>query len=121
MTTTVNLNRGEVAQIPFTITDTANGLVGKRVTWSVAAAANGPRLLRKEGGLPGSTAAITISTQVAGSITGFINILAADFNVLTGEAYVASLWTDDGAGGDHCVTLGGYDNLVISPNVARAA
>lgn len=118
---TVALNRGEVVALGFTITDSANGLGGKRVTWSVAFRAGAARLLRKVGGLPGSTADITITTQTAGQIIGKINISAADFDILCQPTYAASLWIDDGAGNDRCVTPGGVDTLSIINDVARAA
>jgi len=118
---TITIDRGELVAIPFSITDAANGLAGKRVTWSVARAANGQRLLRKVGGLPGSSADITITVQNAGAISGTINMLSADFALLPAGSYAVSLWTDDGIGGDQCVTAGGTDTLVIQPTVARAA
>lgn len=118
---TITIDRGEVCAIPFTITDTANGLLNMRVTWSVATAANRARVLRKVGGLPGSSADITITNQTAGQIDGTINLVAADFDTLTANRYMASLWIDDGAGLDQCVTAGGADELVIAGTVARGA
>lgn len=119
--TTITLNRDELVAIPFTITDAANGLAGKRVTWSVAKSVGGARVLRKVGGLPGSTADITVATQTAGSITGTINILAANFASLPRDFYFTSLWVDDGVGADRCVTPGGTDQLIIVSNVPRPA
>jgi hypothetical protein len=119
--TTITIDRGELVSIPFTITDSASGLASMRVTWSVASLAGGPRVLRKVGGLPGSSADITISSQTAGSIVGTINLALADFATMTAAAYAATLWIDDGAGVEYCVTSGGADTLAITPNVAREA
>lgn len=119
--TTVMLLRGEQSAIPFTITDPANGLAGRRVTWSVGRIPNGPRMLRKVGALPGSTADIAITSQTAGAISGFIYVSPTDFLSLLGNSYVASLWVDDGAGNDRCVTAGAFDTLVIADPVARAS
>jgi hypothetical protein len=121
MTTTITIDRDELVSIPFAITDAANGLANKRVTWSIAEVAGGPRLLRKVGGLPGSSADITISSQTAGAISGTINITPADFTYIPGKRYAATLWIDDGAGAEYCVSSGGADTLSITPNVARAA
>lgn len=118
---TITINRGETTSIPFSITDSANGLLNKRVTWAIAAAADCVRLLRKVGGLPGSTADITITSQTAGAIAGTINMLAADYALLTADTYAVSLWVDDGAGNDQCVTTAGIDTLQIIDTVAREA
>ena len=118
---TITIDRGELVSIPFTITDSANGLANKRVTWSVARSANGARALRKVGGLPGSSADITITSQSASQIDGTINIALADFDILTASSYVASLWIDDGAGAEFCVTPGGVEQLLITANVPRPA
>lgn len=118
---TININRDETTSIPFAITDSANGLLNMRVTWSVATGVSGPRLVRKVGGLPGSTSDITITSQSAGQIDGAINLGSADYAVLTAGRYLATLWIDDGAGVDRCVTPGGADELVIVGNVPRAA
>lgn len=118
---TIQINRGELTAIPFSITDAANGLAGKRVTWSLAQRLSGPRVLRKESATPGSTAAVTISGQAAGLITGFVNILLADYDTLVDDQYYATLWVDDGAGNDRCVTPGGADMLQIVKDVARPA
>jgi hypothetical protein len=116
----ININRGELTALLFSIIDAANGLAGKRVTWSVARVAGGPRVLRKVSGLPGSSADITIATQTAGSITGTINILLTDYATMTYAQYVASLWIDSDINDDRCVTPGGVDQLVITDDVPRA-
>ena len=117
----ITINRGEKTTIPFTISDAANGLAGKRVTWSVAIAPDCARVLRKTSGLPGSSADITISEQTSELITGTINLTVSDFDVLTREQYSTSMWVDDGANGDSCVSAGGVDNLVICGTVPRQA
>lgn len=119
MTTTVTLNRGEASAIPFTITDAANGLVGKRVTWAISSELNGKRTLQKVSGFGVTSSGVTISTINAGSITGFVNISVADYKALPAKSYYATLWVDDGAGVDRCVTPGGYDLLTINPDVPR--
>jgi hypothetical protein len=126
---TITLNREEKTEIPFTIVDPANGLSGKRVTWAVSDAIKsgdsyvmkppGYRVLRKVGGLPGSTSDITISSQTSGTITGTINILFADYVMLPADAYVASLWIDDGADGNRCVSVDDYDVVIIDRPVSR--
>jgi hypothetical protein len=116
----LTLNRGEKTAIPFVINDSGNGLLAMRVTWSVSALAGGSRNLRKVGGLPGSSADISITSQSASNITGSINIKSTDFLALPASAYVATLWIDDGLGGDRCVTAGGIDTLKINGDVARA-
>lgn len=118
---TITINRNEKTALPFSISDAANGLAAMRVTWSIANAASKYRVLRKVGGLPGSSADITITTQNAGSIVGVINIAVADFALLPLAQYVASLWIDDGAGNDRCVTAGGVDTLNITDDVNRLA
>ena len=118
---TITLLRRAAAAIPFNITDSANGLANKRVTWSLALAASGPRVMRKVGALPGSSADITITSQTAGAISGTINSAAADFATLTAAQYAATLWVDDGAGADTCVTAGGVDTVTIVDDVARIA
>lgn len=115
----ITINRGEPTAIAFMITDANAGLAGKRVTWSVARSPLLTALLRKVGGLPGSTPDITIASQTAGEIIGAINISAADFTILAAASYAATLWIDDGVGGDRCVSHYGHDELVIVPNVLR--
>lgn len=117
----ISINRGEKTVIPFTITDAANGLAGMRVTWSLAIAANGARVLRKVSGLPGSSADITITEQTAGSIAGTINLSVADFAALPKSEYAATLWVDDGVNNDRCVTAGGTDQLTVVNDVSRLA
>jgi hypothetical protein len=114
--TTLTINRGEKTNIPFSITDAANGLAASRVTWALSLAPNGAPALKKIGGLPGSSADVTIATQTAGSITGTINLGAADLGV---GSYFATLWVDDGAGNDRCVSPGGFDTVVVQPDVSR--
>lgn len=118
--TAITLNRGEACAIPFVITDAANGLLNKRISWTLAKAPGLARVLRKVSNLPGSTADVTITTQLAGSATGFINIIAADFDILTKSKYYATLWIDDGVGGDRCVTAGGTDLVTILNDVSRS-
>lgn len=116
---TITINRNEASAIPFSITDAGNGLSGKRVTWAVAPSAGSP-VLTKASGLPGSSAAVTITTQTASSIAGTINLAVADFTTLTADQYEATLWVDDGAGNDRCATAGGMDVLNINPVVKRS-
>jgi hypothetical protein len=116
-----SLNRGEATNIAFTITDQNNTLVGKRVTYSISLKPNGPRVLRKVGGLPGSSADITIATQTAGQITGTINLSAADTAALGLATYYGSLWVDDNAGNDRCATPNGAEAITVVDTVARAA
>lgn len=126
---TITINRNEKTAIPFAISDAANGLAAMRVTWSLAALdgmadrwairSPGTRVLRKVGNLPGSTADITIITQTAGSIVGTINLAVADFASLPDAQYAASLWVDDNANNDRCVTSGGFDLLAITNDVSR--
>jgi hypothetical protein len=116
---TVTLNRGSSGAVPFTITDTNNGLLGKRVTWAIGASTSGSALLKKVSGLPGSSADITITTQTANQITGTINMASADYAALPGSSYVSSLWVDDGAASSQCVTTNGADTLVINGAVPR--
>lgn len=117
----ITINRNEKTALAFAINDPANGLAAMRVTWSIAEVLDGARILRKVGGLPGSSADITITTQTAGSIVGVINLAVADFAGLLKLRYLSSLWIDDGISGDRCVTPGGTDNLVITSNVPRLA
>jgi hypothetical protein len=110
--TTLTLNRGEKTAIPFSITDVNNGLLGKRVTWSVAESlyssssppAAPPAILKRASGLGASSAEVTIAVQTAALVTGTINLSAADYALLPKSQYIASLWIDDGAGNDSCVT-----------------
>lgn len=115
---TTSINRGAKASVPFSITDANAGLGGKRVTWSVSTP-EGVRVLKKVGGLPGSTADITITTQSASLITGFVNILVADYASMPADEYYATLWVDDGAGNDLCVSDGGFDILTINHTSSR--
>lgn len=110
---TITLSRGETAAITFTIEDANNGLLGKRVTWSVAEspykssspAAAPVALLKKASGQAASSADVTITSQLAGEIRGTINLKAADYANLPKSQYIASLWIDDAAGNDRCVTV----------------
>lgn len=114
MSTTIELCRGEVVSVPFEITDAASGLAGKRVTWVVGKKPNGERLLSKASNLGSSSSAVTISTQTAASITGYINVFSSDYAAFPlGQTLYASLWVDDGAGVERCVTDGGYDYLSV--------
>jgi hypothetical protein len=115
----ITLNRGSSGAVPFSITDSNNGLLGKRVTWSVGSASTGAAVLKKVGGLPGSSADITIATQTANAITGQINITAADYASLPASSYLTSLWIDDGALSQQCVTTNGHDTLTINAAVQR--
>jgi hypothetical protein len=119
--TTVTIKRGEVVAIPFSITDAASGLVGKRVTWVVAAKPNtGARLLTKASALGSSSAAVTINTQTGALIEGTINIDNADYSALpVGAALFSSLWVDDGAASIRCATPAGVDRLVILDSVPK--
>lgn len=114
------VNRGETRQLPFVITDVANSLVGKRVTWAVGTRtpSGATRLLSKVSGLPGSTSDITITSQNAQQIIGTINLAAADFASLPELTYHATLWIDDGTK-QYCVSPGGHDVLRINPAVPR--
>lgn len=116
----ITVNRGETRQLPFTITDVANSLIGKRVTWVVGTRtpSGATRLLSKASALPGSSVDITITTQTAQQISGTINLAVADFTSLTELTYHASLWIDDGTK-QYCVTPGGHDVLRINPAVPR--
>ncbi len=116
--TTVTINRGDVISIPFTITDAANGLAGKRVTWALAAVAGAP-IRTKASGLAASSADVTISSQSAGSISGTINMSADDYTALPDEMYLATLWVDDGSTTTRVTTDGGTDVLNITPVVNR--
>jgi hypothetical protein len=119
MNATITINRGELTAIPFSITDAANGLLGKRVTWSLAnirAAGDTTAIaavLKKASGMGVSSADVTIASIAAGLITGAINLLPADFSTLTGDRYLATLWIDDNAGGDRCVTPGGGADVLV--------
>lgn len=115
--TTTTVNRGEKTAIPFSITDANNGLLASRVTWTLSLAQNGAPIAKKVGGLPGSTADITILTQTAAAITGTINIGVGDLGV---GSYFATLWVDDGAGNDRCVSPGGFDTVIVQPDVSRS-
>lgn len=116
---TITINRGEAVSIPFAITDAGNSLANKRVTWSVGLRTGAPAsLLKKVGGLPGSTADISITAQNAAQITGVINVTAADYANLLDSEYHATLWVDDGTS-PRCVTSGGFDLLKINPAVSR--
>ncbi len=118
---TIQIVRGESTAIDFSISDTNGGLSGKRVTLSIADALRADPVLRKVGGLPGSTADITIVTQTSNSIEGTINISINDFDSLILDEYVMTLWVDDGSGGDRMVTPNGYDTLTILNSVPRVA
>lgn len=119
--TTTTVNRGEKTAIPFSITDGINNaLAGTRVTAALASSMGGKAVLTKVGGLPGSSADIFIATQAPALITGSINITVADFATLVAPTYYLSLWVDDGAGNDRCVTPGGADVLQIVSDVPRA-
>lgn len=113
---TVTINRGEYTSIPFTITDANNGLVGKRVTFSIAQLVGGARILRKVSGLPGSSADVTITTQVAGSIVGTINLTVADYVLLAKASYATTLWIDTNTNDDRVCSI---DTLAITADVAR--
>lgn len=118
--TTVTVNRGEKVRIPFSITDAANGLAGKRVTWSVGVKhGQTQRVLGKASAVPGSTAGVTVNVQNAGQITGTINIELADWLLMPEAEYRTSLWIDSNIGDDVCVTPGGFDSLVILPAISR--
>lgn len=114
----MNINRYETVKIPFTITDTNGTLMGKRVTWSVSTRLTTAKLLSKIGGLPGSSADITILSQAPNTITGTINMAVADYTALPDSEYRASLWVDDGTL-QTCVTAGGAEALIINPAVSR--
>lgn len=113
------INRGEASAIPFVITDANSGLAGKRVTFVVGRAVNVAPILRKVGALPGSSADLTIAGQTGAQITGTVNIVAADFATLTKSSYPFSLWIDDGAGNERCVTVNGSETLTINDDVPR--
>lgn len=118
--TTITINRGESVQVPFSITDSLNGLAGKRVTWALGQRPGGPQTpLRKASGLGVSSADIVLTTVSAGQLAGVIKIAATDFAYLPEAEYWASLWIDDGTT-QTCVTAGGYDVVQITPTIARA-
>jgi hypothetical protein len=119
----ITLNQGEATGITFNITpQDGSSLLGKRVSWTLARdllrQANST-VLKKVGGLPGSTADIFIGSQLAGAIAGTVNIAAADTVNLGAGTYYGTLWIDDGAGVDRCVTPGGYDLVVLNADVPR--
>lgn len=114
-----SINRGEASVIGFSITDTDNGLLGKRVTWSVSVV-NGKRVVKKQSALPLATSSeVEILTSLAGLITGKIHVLAGDFVNWPSGLYHASVWVDDGAGGDVCMTQGGVDTMTLNPTSPR--
>lgn len=115
---TITITRGDIIGIPFTITDPGNNLLSKRVTWAVGDKDQTP-IVKKTGALPGSTADITITTQLAGQITGTINMSDADYDLLPDQKYWASLWVDDGGPFQRCVTPSGTEILRITPAVPR--
>jgi hypothetical protein len=119
---TVTINRGEAANIAFQLTDTGNSLAGKRISASFATGPGAAPVLRKASALPGSTAAVTISGQAPGLVTGFINMLAADYATLTAEQYYVTVWADSGIGDDRPMVdtdLNPLALLNISRTVAR--
>jgi hypothetical protein len=118
--TTITITRGSLVSIPFTITDAANGLAGKRVTLSLAEASGGAAVLAKASSLPGSSASVVITSQTDGAISGYAIIDLADFATLARERYYATLWVDDGAGAEYCVTEGGQFVIEIQRTVPRA-
>jgi hypothetical protein len=115
----ISIHRGEKVAVPFNITDANNGLLGKRVTWSVKNLYAASKVLAKASGLGASSVDVTITSQLPGAIVGTINITAADFQALPEQRYVASLWIDDGAGTEVCVTNGGFDSVVINDTSPR--
>lgn len=120
MSATIELCRGEAVAIPFEITDAASGLAGKRVTWVVGKKPNAERLLSKASNLGSSSSAVTISSQTAALITGYVNVFTSDYAALPlGQTLFASLWVDDGAGAERCVTDGGYDYLLVLGTVPK--
>lgn len=126
----IELRRGEKFALPFVITDASGGLVGKRVTWALSKALKvvggvpeihlAAPVLKKQSGLPGSSAEITISSQTANQITGAINIAVADYATLVDATYAATLWVDDGSGNDRPCTDNGYDKLTILETAPRS-
>jgi hypothetical protein len=121
MTDTINLDRGEARSLLFSITDTNNGLIGKRVTWAVARASDGVRVLRKSSSVGGGTTSeVTVTSQTAGAISGTINLWKEDYQNMPFGSYIASLWIDDGAGTEVCTTEDGYDQVVINPTAPRS-
>lgn len=125
---TIDLCRGELVAIPFTITDAASGLSGQRVTWSLTdypPAVSPTAVLKKASGLGVSSADVTIGSQSASQISGTINVKAADYSSLPKLRYLASLWIDDGNGNDRCVSVdatgnaSGGDTLNVLPASPR--
>ena len=120
---TVNLEHGEIASINWTI---AADLTNKKVVWTVAATAQGTRLLRKAS----DTGGVTISQSTPTGI-GSVTILEADFtsiphvdgNIVDGipaTRYYYSLWYEDSSGGSNPVhTAFGF--LIVKGTVPRAA
>lgn len=116
---TITIARRSLVSIPITITDTANGLSGKRVTLSLAETSGGTAVLVKASGLPGSSADVVITSQTAGAISGYAVLAPADYATLVRERYYATLWVDDGAGAEYCATDGGQVVIEISRTVPR--
>jgi len=116
---TLRINRGEAVAIPFTITDSAGSLIGKRVTWSLAPTTDAPPVLVKQSAIGASSADVVIDANTATEMAGSIRLTPSDFDVMADDAFAATLWIDSGVGDDRCVTPGGADLLVIVANVAR--
>lgn len=114
----LTINHNSIVQIPFSITDSANGLLNKRISWSIGNQKN-VRLLTKASALPGSSAGVTIANQTAGEVTGTINLFPADFAALPVGDYRTSLWVDSGTADDVCITPTGYEDVRVKATVAR--
>lgn len=114
--------RGNVTVIGVKITDpnATGALLAKRVTLAFATAPGKPPIMTRSSGVGATSAEMTLTEITAGQIKGEVPISLADYSILVQSKYAVSLWIDDGAGAQRCVTPGGSDVLNIVLPVARA-
>lgn len=109
---TISLEHGEVATVPWTIDA---DITGKTVIFVVAKSYGGDRLVRKT-----SADGITV-TQASPTGAGTIAIAVSDFSdsALRAGTYVYSLWYEDADGSNPIHVARG--TLTVAGTVARTA
>lgn len=117
--TSIAVNFGSNVSIPFSISDSLGRLSGLRVTLAVGAGLSQSRLLSKASALGSNGPDVVFSQNTPTLLTGTVALLPTDYALLPPGDYRMSLWVDDGANFQQCVTPGGSIALTVRADIPR--
>jgi hypothetical protein len=117
---TMSVNYNSNVSIPFSVSDTLGRLAGKRITLSFGKPLAQVLVLSKASGLGVTSADVEFAPGATASlVTGWVYLTPVDYVSLPPGDYKISLWVDDGAGFQQCVTPGGSITFTVKADVPR--